>query len=160
MVHDLESVSGDGDRVLYQSGGDWYILTHTDGEPKHDHLELGALPAPVEAREEWSQIFQEAWRLTRDYFYDPGLHGNRVALGPPSEKDLADGRRSSQAEPDLETLDQRYRAFLGNITSREQLNLLLQRMLGHLSVSHLGVSGGDYRVHEDIDRIGLLGAGL
>ena len=29
----------------------------------------------IEPRAEWAQIFREAWRINRDYFYDPGMHG-------------------------------------------------------------------------------------
>ena len=30
---------------------------------------------PLDPREDWRQIFVDAWRLERDYFYDPGTHG-------------------------------------------------------------------------------------
>jgi len=29
----------------------------------------------IEPLAEWSNIFDEAWRVNRDYFYDPGMHG-------------------------------------------------------------------------------------
>ena len=29
----------------------------------------------IEPRAEWQQIFDEAWRINRDYFYDPNMHG-------------------------------------------------------------------------------------
>ena len=29
----------------------------------------------VDPRAEWRQIFADAWRFERDYFYDPGMHG-------------------------------------------------------------------------------------
>ena len=29
----------------------------------------------VDPRAEWPEIFDEAWRVNRDYFYDPKMHG-------------------------------------------------------------------------------------
>ena len=41
-----------------------------DGE-----LNLDAVEVKVDPRAEWKQIFHEAWRINRDYFYDPNMHG-------------------------------------------------------------------------------------
>ena len=34
-----------------------------------------AISVPIEPRAEWAQIFREAWRINRDYFYAPNMHG-------------------------------------------------------------------------------------
>ncbi|MCK7482686.1 MAG: hypothetical protein M0C28_40370 [Candidatus Moduliflexus flocculans] len=36
---------------------------------------VDAVEVRVDPRAEWPQIFDEAWRINRDYFYDPGMHG-------------------------------------------------------------------------------------
>ena len=74
----------------------------------------------------------------RDYFYDPDHHGL-----------------------DWTEVERHYAEFLPGLRSREELNVLLRRMLGHVSVSHLGVGGGDVSssVNEP-EPVGLLGADL
>ena len=41
-----------------------------DGKIATDSIEL-----KIDPRAEWTEIFNEAWRTNRDYFYDPGMHG-------------------------------------------------------------------------------------
>ena len=33
------------------------------------------MQAKVDPRAEWRQMFRDAWRQERDFFYDPGMHG-------------------------------------------------------------------------------------
>jgi tricorn protease len=65
-------------------------------------------------------MYREAWRQMRDTFYDPNHHGQN-----------------------LEELARAYNALLPSVTRRVYLNRLFMRMLGHVSVSHLQVGGGD-----------------
>lgn len=74
----------------------------------------------VQPREEWRQIYHEAWRLMRDTFYDSTHHGQ-----------------------DLAALEARYARYLPGITRRADLTALLYLGLGHVSVSHIALSGGD-----------------
>jgi tricorn protease len=82
---------------------------------------------------EWKQMYREAWRMERDFFYDAGFHGL-----------------------DLAAAEKRYAPFVEGIASRNDLNYLFAEMLGNLAVSHLGVGGGD---QPDVKRVqtGLLG---
>lgn len=83
---------------------------------------------------EWRQIFNEVWRLQRDFFYDPDMHG----LDWPAVRD-------------------RYRGWLPHVASRGDLTFLLRKMLAGLRAGHVRVSGGD-TPHDDTPRTGLLGA--
>ena len=38
-------------------------------------LNLGAMEVEVDPRAEWQQMYREVWRIERDFFYDPNLHG-------------------------------------------------------------------------------------
>ena len=38
-------------------------------------MDLAGWTFSLDPREEWRQMFVEAWRLERDYFYDRGMHG-------------------------------------------------------------------------------------
>jgi tricorn protease len=79
-------------------------------------------------------MYREAWRIQREFFYDPNYHGLDIAA---SEK--------------------RYEPFLERVASRSDLNYLFAEMLGDITVSHLGVGGGAF---PDVRRVqtGLLGA--
>ena len=83
-------------------------------------VDLDRLVVTIEPREEWRQIFQDAWRWYRDFFYDANMHGH-----------------------DWQGLHDRYAAWLPQLTSRNDLNWLLGQMVGELSVSHTYVGGGD-----------------
>jgi tricorn protease len=96
-------------------------------------LNTASIEVKISPRNEWKQMFHEAWRIERDYFYDPGYHGL-----------------------DLKTAEQRYAPFLDAIGSRADLNYLFAEMLGNMVVGHLAVGGGE---QPDVKRVqtGLLG---
>ncbi|MCA1557233.1 MAG: PDZ domain-containing protein, partial [Acidobacteria bacterium] len=131
-------ISGDGSRVLLRRRGVWAIVS-ADAPPKADEgvLPLKSLELQIDPRAEWRQIYDEAWRVVREYFYDPNLHGQKLA-----------------------ELKAHYARYLPNVVTREGLNDLAMEMFSHLSVSHIsGISGGDTPggVGEN-EKTGLLGA--
>lgn len=117
----LATVSGDGTTLFYQADRDW-ILVPTLNAPSAEKkkLDLSKLELNLDPSAEWKQLYRESWHIMRDWFYDPNFHGQ-----------------------DLAFLERHYAAYLPNITRRADLNTLLNRMLGHVSVSHLVVDGGD-----------------
>jgi len=138
----IEGIGGyeltrDGSKLLYQKGRDWFLVS-TDAVPKTDEgkLDLSKMEVRVNPAEEWRQIFRESMRIMRDWFYDPNYHGQNLAA-----------------------LEREYAAYLPTITRRGDLNALMRQMLGHVSVSHLGVGGGDTAPQGGSGlRVGLLGA--
>jgi tricorn protease len=129
------SVSQNGEKMLVRQGARWFIAaTSAPPKPGEGTLNVDAMQARVEPRAEWKQMYNEVWRIERDFFYDPGLHG-----------------------VNLKTAPEKYRPYLENIASRPDLSYLFQEMLGELSVGHLGVGGGAL---PDVKRVpgGLLGA--
>jgi tricorn protease len=129
-------VSLEGNRLLYTKGRDWFIVSASTA-PKADEgkLDLKQLEVNVEPRAEWKQMYHESWRIMRDWFYDPNHHGQNLA-----------------------ELERHYGEYLPGIVRRTDLNALFNRMLGHISVSHLGVGGGDLPPPAGPpDRTGLLG---
>jgi tricorn protease len=129
-------ISRDGKRLLYLKERDWFLVS-TDGPPKPDEgkLDFKSLEVTIDPRAEWQQMYRESWRIMRDWFYDPNHHGQNL--------------------PELE---RHYAEYLPTITRRADLNGLLNMMLGHISVSHLVVSGGDLPQSGPPPRTGLLGA--
>jgi tricorn protease len=130
-------VSRDGSRLIYAKAGSWFLVP-ADAAPKADdgRLDLKKMEVTVDPRAEWKQIYREAWRIMRDWFYEPNHHGQNLA-----------------------ELEAHFAEYLPNVTRRADLNVLMNRMLGHISVSHLGVGGGDMpQPAGPPARIGLLGA--
>ena len=127
------AVSGNGEKVLYQQGEKWTVANAADnGDPKE--LKVGDIELRVEPRAEWRQMYHEAWRIIRDFFYDPHYHGL-----------------------DLQAAEERYANYLDGIASRADLNYLFTEMLGELSVGHEFIGGGDQPEVKHIPT-GLLGA--
>jgi len=89
----------------------------------------------IDPEKEWYQIFDEAWRINRDYFYDPGMHG-----------------------VDWNTMKSKYSPFLEHLSCRNDLNRIIQWMCSELSVGHHRVGGGDYLQSPERIGGGLLGA--
>jgi tricorn protease len=131
-------VTSDGSRLALRRQGVWSIVS-TDTPPKAEdgRLKLNPIELTIDPRAEWKQMFGEAWRRMREDFYDPNLHGQN-----------------------LTELQAHYAAYLPNVVTREDLNALFKEMFSHLSISHMGIAGGDVGVPqgEINETVGLLGA--
>lgn len=100
-------------------------------------VDLSGMIAEIEPREEWRQIFHEAWRNMRDFHWDAALGG----LDWPGIRD-------------------QYATLLPRLSTRAELNDLLGEMIGELATSHTYVGGGDAPLKVDWVGTGLLGAEL
>ena len=130
-------ITRDGKKILYHKGRD-YFLTSAEAPVKPDEgrQDFSKMEVRVVPAEEWRQMFHESMRIMRDWFYDPNHHGQNLV-----------------------SLENEYAAYLPTIVRRSDLNRLMQQMLGSVSVSHLGVGGGDAAPPAgNGNRIGLLGA--
>jgi tricorn protease len=128
-------ISSDGLRLAYRQRGRLAIVSSiTVPQPGEGILNIGELNLRVDPLAEWRQIYFEAWRLQRDYFWDPNLHGQN-----------------------LDELRSHYLNYLSNVSTRAELNQLFAEMFAHLSISHLQIGGGDTPEQRGED-IGLLGA--
>ena len=128
-------ISFDGEKMLYRKGEQWFIAK-ADAAPKSGdgRLKIDEMSIRIDPRAEWKQMYNEVWRIERDFFYDPGLHG-----------------------VDLATYKARYEPYLERLGTRPELNYLFMEMLGELSVGHLYVRGGAQPEGKRVPG-GLLGA--
>ena len=135
MELDKYILSADGKKMLYNKGQMWGI---TDAGKKPEagkgNLNMAVIEVKIDPVAEWKQIFDEAWRINRDYFYDPGMHG---ANWP--------------------AMKEKYAAFLPDVACRNDLNRLIMWMCSELSVGHHRVGGGDQRFNPERVEGGLLG---
>ncbi len=129
------SASKDGGKVLYKSGESYGIVETAAGKKAGDgKIEAGKLMATVDPHQEWMQMFNEAWRLERDFYYDPAMGGL-----------------------DWKAIGERYRQLVPYVAHRSDLNYILGELIGELSTSHTYVGGGELPDVPKVD-IGLLGA--
>ena len=131
------SLSANGKKMLYVSNQKLFV---TDAGEKPEAgkgaVNTDALQVKIDPAAEWAQIFDEVWRINRDYFYDPAMHG---ANWPAMKK--------------------KYAAFLPDLACRNDLNGVIQGLLSELSVGHSYITnGGDYLYEAKSVRGGLLGA--
>ncbi len=67
--------SADGKKLLVRSAQDWYIVDAKPAQKLEKKLNLSSMSMTIDPSAEWHQIFNDAWRVERDYFYDPDMHG-------------------------------------------------------------------------------------
>ncbi len=136
MPADNYTIAAKGDKMLFYNKGKWGIVT-TGQKPTPDAmLNTSLLQVKIAPKEEWKNIFNEAWRVNRDFFYDANMHGvNWVAM------------------------KKKYEALLPDIASTSDLYRVMQWMFSELSVGHHRFdAAGDRRTKPDIIPGGLLGA--
>jgi tricorn protease len=71
---DQYSIADGGKKMLYEANGSWYI-SDVGTKSEEAPINLNSVSVKINPRDEWKNIFNEAWRVNRDYFYDPGMHG-------------------------------------------------------------------------------------
>src|SRR5205823_5514987 len=135
------TLSGDRKKLLYQvaRGGSesaWGIVA-TDKPAKvgDGAINVGQLEMLVDPRAEWTEIFKEAWRTQRDYFYDAKMHG-----------------ANWQAVLD------KYSGWLPYVGHRADLGYLIALTGGELTVGHSYLTGAGDEPEEQPENVGLLGA--
>lgn len=127
-------VSHDGSKIIYRIGNNLGIIdsgkksSNTSGR-----IDSGNLESEIDPVSEWKQIFNEAWRIERDFFYDPNMH-----------------------RTDWTKIRERYSLLLPYVTSRHDLNYVIGEMIGELNSSHTYVGGGDLPEEKQVS-VGLPG---
>ena len=127
------ALSADGKKLLV-AAGDKFAIVDVSAKQKMDKaLATSSMETTVVPPEEWRQLFNDAWRLERDFFYDPNMHG-----------------------VDWQLMREHYGAMLGDVISRWDLNFVIGELIGEINTSHSYRGGGD--VERPVRRgVGLLG---
>lgn len=131
-------VSADGRKLLYAGRDTWSITALPAGQrvdASNGRLAVADIEVRIDPRAEWAQIFDEAWRINRDYFYAPNMHG-----------------------VDWKAMRAKYEALLPEVGARSDLNRVIQWMSSELSVGHHRGGGGDRLERARTVPGGLLGA--
>ena len=127
------TVSADDKKMLVVSDRKFAIVDIKPKQKIEKPLDVSGLSMELDPVAEWSQIFNDAWRLERDFFYDPGMHG-----------------------VDWDEMRKRYGALLPDVVTRWDLNFILGELIAELSASHAYRGGGDSEAPQR-STVGLLG---
>lgn len=139
---DEKTVLGDADDAVLSADGEQLLVRKDTGyaivEAKPDQefekpLRTREMMATVNPRAEWTQLFMDAWRFERDYFYDPNMHG-----------------------VDWQALRERYGALIDDAVTRWDVNFVIGELIAELNASHTYRGGGDTESPQR-RRAGLLG---
>lgn len=129
-------VTADGKKLLYRNGSAYHVVsTAKKAEGSEGKVAVEAVQVRIDPQAEWPQIFDEAWRINRDYFYATNYHGR-----------------------DWPAMRKKYAQFLPHLAHRTDLARVIQWMLSELAVGHSYGGGGDARRQVENVPGGLLGA--
>jgi tricorn protease len=113
-------VSADGKKVLVAKDGNYSIIDLAADAKTDKSLPVKDMEANINPMEEWTQIYNDAWRFQRDFFYDKDMHG-----------------------VDWNAVRTQYAALIPYCVNRADINFILGEMIGELNASHTYRGGGD-----------------
>ena len=129
------SLSGNGEKILYSAEDSLGIA---DLSPEQDssegRLELDDMELLVDPTVEWQQMYVDGWRILRDWFYDPDMHGQ-----------------------DWDEIRKKYQPLVQHVAHRADLDYIFGEIAGEMNAGHIYVQSGD-QVTVERRNGGLLGA--
>jgi tricorn protease len=129
-------LSADGKKMIYRAAGRVGVVDA--GKPAKvgdGKVDPGAIKLQIDRLAEFQQIFDEAWRIQRDWFYDRNMHG-----------------------VDWQAMHDKYAPLVAGCGTRGDLNYLIGEMIGELNIGHTYIYGGDFEDGADRVSTGTLGA--
>ena len=132
------SMSQNREKLLVNKSGSYYMVPAGNspiGSIGDYKIDLSNWKFSINPREEWEQLFTDAWRMERDYFYDKNMHG-----------------------VDWDAMHEKYFPLVARVTTRTELSDLIGRFVGELSALHTSVRGGDIRTDNKRIPVANLGA--
>ncbi|HSH52979.1 MAG TPA: S41 family peptidase, partial [Bacteroidales bacterium] len=125
-------LSFNGNNIVYKKGHSVGVVN--TATLKEQEVNLSDLEFWYNPVKEWNQIFNEAWRLERDYFYEPNMHGL-----------------------DWGTMKEKYGKLIQRASCRSDVGFIIGELIGELNTSHTYVYGGDSKRNADYVNVGQLG---
>jgi len=131
-------ISADGKKMLIVKEKNYYVIDIPKGNLNlaEGKIDMSEMKVWVNRQEEWQQMYAEAWRQMRDFFYAPNMHG-----------------------VNWKAIYDKYLPLVKFVNHRDDLNYIIGEMIGELNIGHAYVGGGDRPQVEKIN-MGLLGAVL
>ena len=137
-------LSADGTKMLMREGAGYKVVNAPkgpmpgggkpgEGGKGDEVIDLSNMKKWVDLRTEWTQIYNEAWRQMRDFFYAPNMHG-----------------------VDWPAMKEKYGKLLPYCADRNDVNYLIGELIGEINIGHAYVGDGD-RVKPERIPMGMLG---
>lgn len=130
---DEYQLSADDRKVLARQGSQYHVVDLQPGQSLSSAMPTSRMEMQVDPLAEWHQIFTDAWRFERDFFYDPNMHG-----------------------VDWEAMRTRYEPLIDDASTRSDVNYIIGELIAELNASHTYRGGGDVE-QADERGVGLLG---
>jgi tricorn protease len=112
------SLSADGKKLLWRQGEKFGIADAKPGiDADKTALKLERLEMRVDPVLEWRQMYVDGWRILRDWFWDPGHHGQ-----------------------DWAAIRDRYAPLVEHVTHRADLDYIFGELAGELNAGHIYVT--------------------
>jgi len=140
IVEDIRSfqLTGDGKKILVRKQNNYYMIDAgmvKVSDLASKKINLNGWRFSIVPKEDWKQIFTDAWRMERDYFYDKNMHG-----------------------VNWKAMHDKYFPLVDRVTTRLELSDLIGRYVGELAALHTSVGGGDTRDNNQNISVANLGA--
>ena len=130
-------LAADGKSFLYRSGNDYGIAKVTPGQKEGvGKLNLDGLEMKIDPVKEWGQVYNDGWRIYRDYFYVDNLH-----------------------DVNWKAVKDNYAKLLPYVGHRMDLDYIFSEMASESNTGHSYVNWGDFEKPKRVEG-GLLGAKL
>jgi tricorn protease len=129
-------ISADGKKFIFspKNGGGYGIASFSPGQKSSEgKLDLSGMKMRIDPTVEWKQVYHDAWRIMRDWFYDPDMHG-----------------------VDWKAMHDRYAVLLPYVAHRTDLDYILGELIGELNAGHTYVFPGRFPAVDRVS-VGLLG---
>lgn len=128
------TLTADGKKFMYLKGQDYGIAPlKPKQKPNTGKLDLSKMKMKIDPVVEWRQIYTDGWRIMRDWFYDPNMHG-----------------------VDWKGMHDKYLPLVEHVAHRTDLDYIFGELIGELNSGHTYVNSGDAITAERVP-IGLLG---
>ncbi len=129
------TISADYKKMLINKSNNAYVINLPSAKISlKKPVSKDGLKLMVNRHQEWQQIYNEAWRQMRDFFYDPNMHGN-----------------------DWQAMHDKYSVLVPYVNNRNDLNYIIGELIGELNIGHAYTGGGD-KPSPKRYKTGLLGA--
>ena len=127
-------ISADHKKLVVIRGDDFYLVDAAAGQKMDKKFQTKGLKTSIDPRQEWRQVFNDAWRVERDFFYDPTMHG-----------------------VDWQEIRERYSSMIDDCTSRADLGFVIGEMISELNVGHAYYRAPPSTDNAASENVGLLG---
>jgi len=127
-------LSANGEKMIVGNSSGEAIIDVAPDQKMEDMIPTGEMKATINPREEWHQIFNDVWRMERDFFYDKNMHGL-----------------------DWDAIKAKYEPLIDQAMSRYDVNFIIGEVIGELNASHTYRGGGDndYPKYQGVGYLGV-----